>query len=291
MTDTYDIGGVIRNSNPWAIINDSDHNPLNIMSLSVVNGSSTAGYVQIDYPTADKIITLLVGPDEYMAQNGYSAGASVDFANAKIYFGHNGSAVAPNSVPGYPGNFWILGKMYGTPGVVNGFGTAWSAALAGNNGNWFGAAQRQKITKASMTLPSGSVTEVHVTFKAGSTEGLTIDSAFIAHASGTAPNYTATGITLYFDGDATSGNTSTTIAAGTTKIGKALFSYDKTSDLFIGTNVNSSTTADSVAFLASAAGGTMYYKQPATDAGSASVTGYASYAGAQIISKIEMDGF
>ena len=106
----FEVMGVIRNTGSgWFVINDAGHEPVNIASIST--GSS---YVQINYgKTASKVRTLIVAPDDTFAQAGYSAGASVNLDNARIYFGLNGFAVSPSSVVSSAGNFWIYGKMKG----------------------------------------------------------------------------------------------------------------------------------------------------------------------------------
>jgi hypothetical protein len=111
---SFEVVGVIRNTGSgWSIIDDVDHTPLNITSISTTNGASTTGFVTITYgKTAGVVGTLLISPDELYAQNGTVAGASVGLSSANIYFGKNGVAVSPNSVSSASGNFWIYGKMF-----------------------------------------------------------------------------------------------------------------------------------------------------------------------------------
>ncbi|MBO0358633.1 hypothetical protein J0X19_11810 [Hymenobacter sp. BT186] len=111
--DTFEIFGTIRNvGGVWQVLNDAGHQPLNIDSVSVVNGSSTSGYVRITYPAATKVGALLVTPDETCAKSCIHAGASVGLGEAFIYFGKNGVAIAPNTISNASANFWIYGKMW-----------------------------------------------------------------------------------------------------------------------------------------------------------------------------------
>lgn len=108
-TEMFEILGAIRNTGTgWFVIQDSGHEPINIASLSDQGSALRLTYG----PTASKVGTLLITPDETYAQAGYSAGASVGSSYADIKFGQNGTAKNPSQVSSSSGNFWIYGKMW-----------------------------------------------------------------------------------------------------------------------------------------------------------------------------------
>jgi len=79
------LAGVIRNTGgTWAFINDVDHEPLNLISVS----QPTSTTVRVTYDKAyTKVITFVATPDEGYASNGIFMGASVglNFADIQLY--------------------------------------------------------------------------------------------------------------------------------------------------------------------------------------------------------------
>lgn len=107
-----EIYGTIRNSGgTWSVISDSEHEPKNVTSVTVVNGSSSSGWVEVGFPLSTKVGTFLVVPDETCARAGIIAGASVGMDKAVIYFSQNGSPISPNSISNTNANFWFYGVM------------------------------------------------------------------------------------------------------------------------------------------------------------------------------------
>lgn len=77
--------GVIRNTGTgWALINDSGHTPVNIDTVTSDSSTITVTYTGA---AASKVGTFLVVPDETLAQQGFTAGASVAAGSATIYLG------------------------------------------------------------------------------------------------------------------------------------------------------------------------------------------------------------
>ena len=106
---TFEVLGVIRNDGSgWAVIEDSGHKSLNILSVVDTGSALRLSYLEV----ASQVGTLLISPDETFAQAGYSAGASVGLSHADIKFGLNGVAKNPSQVVSANGNFWIYGKMW-----------------------------------------------------------------------------------------------------------------------------------------------------------------------------------
>lgn len=75
------IAGVIRNSGTgWRLIDDANHQPINIDSVSV----DSANNIVINYGfTASKVLSLVVTPDDTFAKS-YTCGASVGLSTATI---------------------------------------------------------------------------------------------------------------------------------------------------------------------------------------------------------------
>ena len=104
--DYYLIGGVIRNiGEGWELIDDSGHEPLGIDKVETTDDA-----VIIHYSKADKVVSLNVTPDETMAAEGYTMGASVglDHSIINIYDGE-GNLINPNDYTNDRGNIWING--------------------------------------------------------------------------------------------------------------------------------------------------------------------------------------
>lgn len=107
-----EIFGTIRNvSGTWQVLDDANHGPLNITSVTVVNPSSNLGYVEVGFPLCDKIGTFIVAPDETCARAGIAAGPSVGKDKAQIFFSQHGVPISPDTISNPSANFWLYGKM------------------------------------------------------------------------------------------------------------------------------------------------------------------------------------
>lgn len=112
-TGGYLLFGTLRNTGSgWEVLNDSGHAPLNVTSVTSVNGSSTSGYILVEFSAMSKVGTLVCGPDDTFAGEGFSFGASVEIGSAKIFCGQNGAKVSPNSCISSAGNIWFMGAMW-----------------------------------------------------------------------------------------------------------------------------------------------------------------------------------
>lgn len=107
-----EIYGTIRNAGGvWTALDNVGHEPKNISAVSVVNGSSPNGYVEVFYPTCEKVGTFVATPDETCARAGILCGSSVGLGSAKIYFSQNGTPISPNSITNPAANIWVYGVM------------------------------------------------------------------------------------------------------------------------------------------------------------------------------------
>lgn len=83
------VAGVIRNEGEgWEIINDGDHEPLNISAIR----QTTQAIVLTLSETASKVLAIVVNPDEVFAKD-YSVGTSVGFGTVTIVIYRNEHAV------------------------------------------------------------------------------------------------------------------------------------------------------------------------------------------------------
>lgn len=100
------VGGVIRNEgNGWSLINDTDHEPLDIRKVETTKES-----VIVYYSKAEKVISFNVTPDETMASEGYTMGASVGLDKTVIsIFDKNHKLINPNDYVNERGNIWLNG--------------------------------------------------------------------------------------------------------------------------------------------------------------------------------------
>jgi hypothetical protein len=96
------LAGVIRNTGgTWSFLNDADHVPLRLTSISQPSSS----IVRIGYDkTYPKVISLLVVPDETYTRNGVIAGASVGLSDANIELYQNKTV---NGYIRYDGSGWV----------------------------------------------------------------------------------------------------------------------------------------------------------------------------------------
>ena len=99
------VAGVLRNDGEgWYAIDDGDHTPLNIRSVI-----TEQNHIRITYTfEADTIYTFIATPDETLAANGVSAGASVDLSFARIFVsGEDLSRISTRTMPN--SNIWVYG--------------------------------------------------------------------------------------------------------------------------------------------------------------------------------------
>lgn len=104
--EVVDIAGIIQCNSvtrAWYILDNSDHMPLHLNSVSVTTTKINVGW---DF-TADKVISLTISPDEVYAPMGVIGGASVGFSTA--YFKFN-QPINTLCLPG--SNFFVNGKMW-----------------------------------------------------------------------------------------------------------------------------------------------------------------------------------
>ena len=96
----------LRNTgNGWAAINDSNHAPLNIDSVSQNENEIIIRYSSIK---AKKVQSLLCTPDETFAGR-YTFGASVGIESANIFVYMESQRMSPKDLVSGEGNLWILG--------------------------------------------------------------------------------------------------------------------------------------------------------------------------------------
>jgi len=110
------IAGAIRNDGAgWYAINDTDHSPMNIKAVR-----SNLFSIEIEYPAAAKVGSLVIASDETLARVGIVAGASVGLSSAQIvlsrvgWFGPHQISPEAVSTKNYPlSNLWVYGVMLG----------------------------------------------------------------------------------------------------------------------------------------------------------------------------------
>lgn len=126
-----------------------------------------------------------------------------------------------------------------------GFGTVRTDALGGSSGGNATVTFRHVFAAAGLTAPSGTPTQMRITFHAGTSggENWQIDKAYVGHKAAAGDAYDAASLTqITFDG----GSGSVTITSGTTKLSDTIaFAWDKVSDLVI-SYYQSNASADSI---------------------------------------------
>lgn len=100
------VGGVIRNvGDGWNAIKDDGHEPVGIRKVETTNEA-----IIIYYSKAFKVISLNVTPDETMAAEGYTMGASVGLDKTIInVYDKNHNLIDPNEYTNKQGNIWVNG--------------------------------------------------------------------------------------------------------------------------------------------------------------------------------------
>lgn len=185
------------------------------------------------------------------------------------------------------GKLQLLGVGKPSSGLV--IGTLLTLTLNTDADAQNGQTHVERVAAAALSLPSGIITQMRVTWEAGSTEQLNITEAYIGHraASGDAFDFSVTPVPLLFGGVA-----NVTIAAGTTKASDwASFAYNKISDLLIAYYMGGGTGADMVRYTTGLGANYDHFNRAANDAATVDKSGYGTSAGVSTIKKIESDGF
>lgn len=154
---------VLRNTGAgWFAITDTDHAPLNISSIT-----NDVNSVDVNFNfTARKVVSFVATPDETMAQQGYSMGASVGKTQAQIKIGLNRTVQGYVS---YNGSSWTVGS--GSVGITSasfsgGILTITHEAINSNAPNG-SASCRNGVYIASIGTTGSTTTQVYITDYAG----------------------------------------------------------------------------------------------------------------------------
>lgn len=104
--DRLYVGGVIRNAGSgWALINDTEHEPVNIIAVT-----QTTTYIEITYPVTTQVVSFNATVDETMLSAGYRVGASVGVSVTRLYiYDINHDLVNPANYINSQGNIWVNG--------------------------------------------------------------------------------------------------------------------------------------------------------------------------------------
>jgi len=102
------IGGTIRNvGDGWFLLDNDGHETLNIIKVETTDKN-----IIIYYTEYNKVISFSVTPDETMAGEGYTFGASVGLDNAVInVYDKDHNLINPNDYINGGGNIWINGMF------------------------------------------------------------------------------------------------------------------------------------------------------------------------------------
>lgn len=100
------IAGTIRNSGSgWEVLIDKTHSSKNINDVRTEKNR-----IVIEYDELKTIHTLVATPDETLASEGYSIGASVGTTETWIYiYDISGNTVPPGDYIDDTANIWIYG--------------------------------------------------------------------------------------------------------------------------------------------------------------------------------------
>lgn len=154
--------------------------------------------------------------------------------------------------------------------------TLFSQALDSNDGGLNTDTYVFRFEAAALTMPSAAISQIRVTFEAGTTEAGTITNAYIEHAAAAGDSYdfATTPVQLLVSG----GGTIAIPISSTVTTDWANFVYDKTSALLIAIYMGSGTSTDTLRSKAGLSNITRYTKT-ANDAATVNKTGYSSTAG------------
>jgi hypothetical protein len=107
--EKIEIGGTIyNNGHGWRILNDKDHEPMNLTSI----GQTDSCIEIVHNVNASQVVTWIVTSDEVMAKNGYTVGISGGTKHSFIYiYDKNGNVVKPAKYIKSGANIWIYGIL------------------------------------------------------------------------------------------------------------------------------------------------------------------------------------
>ena len=165
-------------------------------------------------------------------------------------------------------------------------GNLFTASLTLNSSGWTGSTGVERVQASAMSLPSGAITQVRLTLKAGSSDAFTLTKGYVSHRAGSGDAYdsAATPVQLKF-----AGSNSKVISAGTEEVSDwADFSYDKTSD-FLFSFYSNGASGDMVSYDTGITGVTDYEYSSGDQAATVNrTTGYSENDGVLVlITKIE----
>ena len=168
-------------------------------------------------------------------------------------------------------------------------GTIYTQALDADNDGYNGITIVQAFPVTALTLPSGAITQVRFTFRAGSTQAMTITDAYVGHGtgSGDAYDFAATPTQLLFSGGA-----SKVVASGTEEpCDLTDFSYNKSDNLLVAVYCGGGAGSD-MWRMKSGLSYVSNYQKTANEAATVNKSGYATNSGYNVgITKIETNGF
>lgn len=112
VTSRAEVAGVLRNDGRgWYALADDHHAPLNIASVH-----TNPNNIEVRFTfRAQKVLTFIATPDETLARQGLSVGASVDTDRARVYLAR-GRMLDPMTIDTarYPwSNLWVYGLFEG----------------------------------------------------------------------------------------------------------------------------------------------------------------------------------
>jgi len=180
-------------------------------------------------------------------------------------------------------------KLFSPP---TSFGTLRSFTMTTDNNGLTGFTLVDIFSPSALVLPPNIITQMRITFEAGSTEGFTITNAYIGHGavSGDAYDFTSTPEQILF-----SGSDSVVIpAGGTVASDSVFFSYNKINSLAIALYANGGAASDMARYVSGISNISFYYKAATNEA--ATVNKSAGYtlgtAGTNLsVNQIECNGF
>lgn len=109
----HHIGFTLRNTGGgFGFVNDSAHMPVGVSLAAgaVTHTTGNAIKVLLDQ-TYVQVVSVVVGPDEVMAKEGVSCGASVGLDNLVIKCFKDGVQLDPDTMTWANSNLWVIGLM------------------------------------------------------------------------------------------------------------------------------------------------------------------------------------
>jgi hypothetical protein len=295
----HKVEGIIRwtsGGTPY-VLNDADHAPVGV---NLATGASVSGnYIVIPFSECfTKLNTFFAVPDDTLATSYHMhTGASGGLCNMSIAMGKEGTAGAfsPTGVTNTSANinFGVYGLKGGEtpppppPPDNDGWVTIYDVTISNYSNGWVGATLLDRLPASKFSnIPTGTLSEIRVTTIGGTTEGFQSGAVTVCHQATSGDAYdcsaTPTALTTGGSGSGTSPQNGTIAWVGS-------FSYDKASDLIIGTNCTGSTSVDQTRADYSNTGGALYEKSSSADAGVQNRSGFSAYANARGLTvKIEV---